>query len=113
RGRFVPGAVWIIDFDEVTVVRGFRINRPKQVELLDDGGWFETECCSHRALDRGFVDRVRPERVDVDAERLRMANGVGELDLAFRSQRSGHDIFGHPSPHVGRAAIDLAWIFSR
>src|SRR5437868_12948063 len=43
-----PGNIRVIDLPEVTVVRRLRVNRAKQIELLDDVGRLEAECCQHR-----------------------------------------------------------------
>src|SRR5437588_1707951 len=82
----LPGNVGIVDLAKVSVIRRLRVNRPQQIELLDDRRRFETECRSYRALDFLFVGGVRAESVDVNAERFGMADRVGELNLAFRSE---------------------------
>src|SRR5205085_6569856 len=55
----------VIDFSEITVVRGLRVNRAKQIELLDDVGRLEAECLQHRLLDRFFIDAAGGKCIDV------------------------------------------------
>ncbi len=97
----------------MAVVCGLGVNRAKKVELFDDVGRFEAERGEHGPLDCFFINCVCTERVDVNAERLRMANRVGELHFAFCRQTRRHHIFRNPASHVSSAAIDFARVFSR
>ncbi len=56
---------------------------------------------------------LRAESIDVNAQRLGMADGIGELHFAFFRQACRDHILCNPAPHVSRAAIDFARIFSR
>src|SRR5690349_21243742 len=42
-----------------------------------------------------------------------MTNRVGELNFGAPGEPRGDNIFCYPAPHVSRAAIDFARIFSR
>jgi hypothetical protein len=55
----------------------------------------------------------RAERVDVDADRIRVANRVGELHFAALRELGSHDVLCNPTTHVGGAAIDLRGILAR
>src|SRR3989442_680948 len=62
---FFPGdAFGVIDFAEVAVVGGLRINRTEQVELLDDGGRLEAEDLLDGFGDRFIADFAAAESVD-------------------------------------------------
>ena len=62
--------------------------------------------CSRRCHGR------RAERVDADADRVGIADGVGELDFRARGEPRGHDVLGHVAAHVGRAAVHLARVLA-
>ena len=64
-------------------------------------------------LDLLFGNAVRAERVDMDAHRLGMPDGVSELHLAFRGETGCHNILGNIAAHVSGAAIDLGGILPR
>ena len=55
----------------------------------------------------------RAERVDVHADRIRVADRVGELHFALRRELRRDDVLRHPAAHVGGAAIDLRRILAR
>src|SRR5262249_13162519 len=92
---------------------GFGINRAEKVQLFDNVGRLEAERGKYGSLDCFFVDSVCTERVDMNTERLRMANRISELYFAFFCQPCRHYIFRNPASHVSRAAIAFARIFSR
>ena len=50
--------------------------------------------------------------VDVHADRLGDADGVGQLHFAAIGQAGGDDVLGHVPGHVGRAAIDLGRVLA-
>ena len=102
----------IVDFAEVAVVGRLRINRAEQIELLDDVGRLEAEDLQHRAFDFLLVDRCRAEGVDVNADRLRMADGVGKLNFALGREAGCDDVLRHLAAHVSRAAIHLGRILA-
>ena len=96
----------------MAVVGGFEVDRTQQVELADDVGWFEGEDLLNGGEDGGIGGGAGAEGVDVDTDWLRMADGVGELDLAFRGQSGGDDVFSDPAAHVSGAAVDLAGVLT-
>src|SRR5207302_2146065 len=93
------------------VVGCFRVNGAKKIELLDNIRRFEAEDAHDRALNRFFRNATGAKGIDIDADRLRMPDGVGELDLAFPGETGGDDVLRHPTAHVGRAPVEFAWIF--
>ena len=50
--------------------------------------------------------------VDVHADRLGDADGVGELHFAALGQAGGDDVLGDVAGHVGGAAIDLGRVLA-
>ena len=62
---------------------------------------------SHQLANPLVVDLARAFGVDVHADRLGDADGVGELHFAALGQAGGDDVLGHVAGHVGGAAIDL------
>ncbi len=50
--------------------------------------------------------------IDVDADRLGDADGVGELDLAPLGQAGGDDVLGDVAGHVGGRAVDLGGVLA-
>ena len=58
------------------------VDRPAQVEVLDDPARREREVLADQALDLAVGNGAGAVGVDVDADRLGDADGVGELDLA-------------------------------
>ena len=57
-------------------------------------------------------DLAGPLGVDVDADRLGDADGVGELDLAALGQARGDDVLGDVAGHVGGRAVDLRGVLA-
>src|SRR5438874_9489085 len=59
-----------IAFAEVAIIGGLRINRPKQVELLDDGCGFETKDLANSPFDLLITHFTRPESIHADRNRI-------------------------------------------
>ena len=55
----------------------------------------------------GPGDRLRVEALDLDRDRVRDANRVGDLELAALRQAGGDDVLGHVTDGVGGRAVDL------
>src|ERR1700738_950144 len=96
----------------MTVVGGLAINRPKQIELLDDLGRFEIENVANGALQFVVVHFSGAECIDTDTDRLGMTDGVGKLHFAAVGQSRGNHVFRDPASHVSSAAVHFARIFS-
>src|SRR5690606_37617194 len=97
---------------EVSVGGGGAVDGSQQVETLDDGAGPEVDVLLHECREFARVDGGRPERVDVDGERLGRSDGVGQLELAAGSQPGGHDVLGGPTGAVSRRAVDLRRVLS-
>lgn len=96
----------------MAVVGGLAVDGAKEVELFDDVGGFETEGFKDGALEFFLVNFAGAEGVHSHGNRFRVADGVGKLDFGAIGESGGHDIFCHPTPHVGRAAIHFARVFA-
>ena len=92
---------------EVAAGGRLAIDRPPQVEVLDDAAGREREQLADQLADPLVVDAAGPLRIDVHAHRLGHADGVGQLHLAAIGQAGRDDVLGHVPGHVGGAAIDL------
>jgi len=97
----------------VTVVGGLRVDRAKEVELLDDVGGLEGEHFQDGGEDLVIADGAGTEAVDVDAHRKRVTDGVGELNFALRGEAGGDDVLGDPAAHVGGAAVHFRRVLAR
>src|SRR5262249_35291584 len=53
------------------------------------------------------------ESIDADTHRLRMANGIRELDFTSIRQAGGDNILCDPTSHVSCAPIDFGRVLSR
>ena len=98
---------------EVTVRGRLAIDRPTQVEIADDCAGPQVEDLADSLLDRVDADLLGAERLDEDRERVRHADGVGELDLAAIGKTGCHDVLGDPARSVGGRAVDLGAVLAR
>ena len=58
-------------------------------------------------------ERTVAEGVDVDPDRVRVADGVGEFHFATVGEARGDDILRNIAAHVGGAAVHFRRVFSR
>ena len=96
---------------EVAVAGNLAEPRAAQVKALDDRGRAHIHGGDER-LNLFAVNLLRAEGIDQHGNRLRHADGIGELNLAAVGQTGGHDVLGEVARHVGRAAIHLAGILA-
>lgn len=105
----LPGEVLV---GEVTVLGGLVVDGLGQVKLADNDTGAEIKVAANdldelvRRLLRSAVG------VDVDGERLRNTNGVGELDKSTASEAGGDKGLGDPAANVGSGAVDLGVVLS-
>ena len=62
---------------------------------------------------RSTGDLLGAERLDHDRQRVRHADGVGELDLAAVGETRGDDVLRDPARGVGGRAVDLRAVLAR
>ena len=96
----------------MTVVCGLAVDRTKKIELADDIRWLEGENGFDGFLDTFLGHLVGAESINVDADGLWVADGVGKLHFATIGETSGNDVLCNVATHVGGAAIDFGWILS-
>ena len=86
-----------------------RVDRPQQVELLDDRRRAKVEILFHngqQVVVRAPVAR-RAVRVHVQRERLVHADRVRDLHECAAAEARGHQRLGNPTPRVCAAAVSL------
>ena len=96
----------------MTVVGRLAVNRAAEIQLINDVRRLEAEHLVDRANDLRIRNGGRAEGLNVDADRVRMSDGVGELHFALRSELGSHDVLRDPAAHVCGAAIHLRRVFA-
>ena len=107
----LPGEIQVIPA-EVTVGGRLAVDRVAQVEVMDDRARAQVEDLADGFGDLLIIHRAGAEGFHVDAERVRHADGVGQLDLAARGQPGGDHVLGHPARGIGRGAVHLRGILA-
>ena len=97
---------------EVAAAGGLAVDRPAQVEVLDDPRGGQREVPADQLGDLVVGDLAGALGVDVDAHGLGDADGVGELHLAAVGQAGGDDVLGDVAGHVGGRAVDLRGVLA-
>jgi hypothetical protein len=105
-GALLPGELGQLAA-EVAVVAREAVDGTAQLERVDDGGRAQVEDLLDRFLDRALGHDRRAERVHVDGQRARHADGICQLHLAALGQAGGHDVLGNPARGVGGGTVDL------
>ena len=59
------------------------------------------------------VDLAGAVEIDIDRQRLRDADGVGELDRAAVGEAGGDDVLGEVARGIGGGAVDLGGVLAR
>ena len=93
RGRFP----WKALLAKVAVVGGGTVDRTTEIELADNLGRVEAEDLLHGGENLRIRQRTRAKSVEVQAGRLRVANGVGKLEFAAFSGASGDNNNNSPA----------------
>ena len=96
----------------MTVVCGLAVDRTKKIELADDIRWLEGENGFDGFFDIFLGHLVGAESINVDADGLWVADGVGKLHFATIGETSGNDVLCNVATHVGGAAVDFGWILA-
>ena len=98
---------------EVAVGGGLRVDRAAQVEVADDRGRPEVEVVADELLDLRAGIALGAEAVDLERDRVRDADRVGDLQLAAAGQAGGDDVLRHVAGGVGGRAVDLRRVLAR
>ena len=97
----------------MTVIARQAVDGAAKLQRLDDSRGAQVEHLGHGSFDVGFRDSRRAERVHVNRQRTRDADGIGQLHLAARRQAGGHDVLGNPTCRVRSRAVDLRAVLAR
>src|SRR5512139_2195742 len=114
RSRLVgdlPGEVGLLAA-EVAVARGAGVDRPHQVEHLDDALGTQVEVALDQLDDLGFGDLAGAEGVDHQRGRASDADRVADLHHAPVGEPGGDDVLRHIAAGVGSGAVDLGRILA-
>src|ERR1017187_9106250 len=109
--RCLPGKVLALA-PKVPVRRCRLVDRPPQVEALNDALRRQREVRPHQFLKLVLIHLARAEGVDMNAYRLGHANRIRQLHLAAVSQPRRDDVLGYMTRHVRRRAVDLGRVLA-
>src|SRR5688572_22293975 len=110
--RPLPGEFLLVAA-EVPVGGGLLVDRPAEVQVLDDALRAEGEDLADRGHDLVLGDLARAVGVGHDGDRVRHADRVGHLDLDAVGEAGGHDVLRDVAGHVRRRAVDLRRVLAR
>ena len=95
------------------VGRGACVDRLVEIEVLADAARREIDQLAQHGLQLGDIDPVGiVAEVDVDRQRLRHADRVGELDRAAVGETGRHHVLGEIAGGIGGRAIDLGGVLA-
>src|SRR5438094_7557804 len=77
---------------EVAVRGGCLVNRPQQLQMIDDAAWCHREVPADQLVDNIDIHILRVLGVDENGHRLRNTDRIGQLYLALLGQSSGNDV---------------------
>ena len=98
---------------KMTVCSGLFVDRPAQVERLDDAGRRQVEMLHDQFFNYIFRYFRRSERFHQHRYRFGHADRIGQLDFAAFSQTGSHNVLGYIAGCIGCTAVNLRWIFTR
>src|SRR5690349_17281655 len=108
----LPGEAFFVAA-EVSVSRGGFIDRPAQVEFLNDTARSQLKIIAHELGDSSFADASGACRIDEHRNRIGHADGICELDQATVGETGGNDVLRYVARHVSSRTIDLRRILAR
>src|SRR4051812_31513573 len=109
--RAFPGELRL-SASEMPERRGLAVNRPTQVERLDQSLRRQLELRPHDFADLLVVDPAGVEGVDEHGNRFGNANRVCELHHAAFRQACRNDVLRNVARHIAGGPIDLGWILA-
>ncbi len=89
------------------------VDRPQQVEALDDGGGAQVEDVLDDLGQARVGQRARAVGVDRDGDRLREADRVGDLHERLVGQPRRDEVLGDVARRVGGRAVHLGRVLAR
>src|SRR3954447_15416711 len=90
---------------KVSVSCRLRVDRSQKIKVSDDGRRTQVKHLENGALNLLVRHRARTERLNEQANRVRLPDGVGNLHLATPGERSCHHVLCHPAHCVGTRAV--------
>src|SRR6266536_3222411 len=93
--------------------RGLPVNRPAQLQMIDDALRCEWEIGANQLRDSLLRNGSRSESVDHDRYRFRHADGISQLHFASARQPGGYDVLGNVTRHVAGGAIYIGRVLAR
>src|SRR5262245_54276822 len=94
------------------VRRGLPVDRPAQLQRLNNPLGRELEVFAHQLFQFLFADPAGAEGVHQDADRLGYSDGVGQLDFAAVGQAGSHNVFGDVTGHVAGRTVNFGRVFA-
>src|SRR6185503_1413827 len=108
---FFPGKAFFVA-TEMSVSRCGFVDRPAQVQVLDNSSRGKFEVVAYQLRQRSFADASGTGGVDQHGNRIGDADGIRKLDQTTIGKSGGDDIFRNIAGHVSSGAIDLRRILS-
>src|SRR5687768_11458193 len=97
---------------EVSEGGGLSVNRPPQIEIVDDAFRRQLEVFAHEVGHLRVGDFPGAEGFDHDRDRIGDADRIGELHLKLFREAGGHQVLRDVACHVASRAVDLRGILS-
>ncbi|EGE55812.1 hypothetical protein RHECNPAF_850048 [Rhizobium etli CNPAF512] len=98
---------------EMAVGRGLGVDRLVEVEVTADARRRQIHVLADRRFDLVFGHALAGAvQVDIDRQRLRDADRVGELDRAAVGKAGGHDVLGEVAGGIGGRTVDLGRVLA-
>ncbi len=97
---------------EVSVSRGGFIDRPAQIEFLNDPARSQFKVILHELRQRSFADPSGTRGIDEHGNRPGYADGIRKLDQTTIGQSGSDDVLRNVPRHVGRRTIDFRRVFA-
>src|SRR5208282_5341961 len=93
----------------MTEIRSLTVDRPQQIQLLDNSGRTEIEILGERLC---LVGVARAERLHFEGDRLGPANGISHLHFGTLCKALLQNLTSHMSAEVSPAPVHLRWVFA-
>ena len=84
-----------------------------QMQMFAYAAWLEAHDLRQQRFKLACVNLSRVVQVDVDRQRVRDTDGIGELDGAALRKAGGNDIFCQIARRIGGGTVDLGGILAR
>src|SRR6266436_883357 len=97
---------------EMAVGRGPRVNRLVEIEMLADAARRQIHRLRHGYLELVLGHVSGAVGIDIDRQRPRHADGVGELQGAAIGKTGRHDVLGEIARGIGRRTVHLGRVLA-